>query len=165
MFGALVLADPDFIKIGEGFCDVSFESVWYFPLLALFWLLQIIFLSVILVFSILTLRYVRKTTITENSKIKKATARVLLFFLIVSFLDVVGMLFPSFLPVILEYLDESSAGVIFIALTILYTVFFIPQVLIPIVMIIILKPLREALVQGQRRIVSYFKSQTRSTSS
>ncbi len=147
-FGLLVFIEPDYVFLGEGFCEIA---VMYFPLLALTWLFEAIFLSVVLVFSILTRRFILQNTVGEDPQMKKAIEKILLFLFIESILDAISYLLPSLTPTFLSNSDRNNAGTLYLVRVILRIIFFIPQIFIPIVMIIILKPLREALKQGQRK--------------
>ena len=112
LFASLNFIDSDFVflPMGEGFCSISFQSFWYYPMLSIIWSFEGVLLSVIFIFSILTFHFVRKHTIEENAEIKKAIVRVLLFFFIGCFLNAVSYLVPSLTPLLLSKLDPGSIG-------------------------------------------------------
>ena len=162
VFGASVFIDQGSLFLGEGFiCSLRYDSTFYLPALVFTWIFEAALLTVIIVFSILTVCYIHKNTIDQDPQIKRAISRVLLFFLIGSLLNVVGNLFPSLIPLIQRY--SGLPEVVYLLLIILEILFFIPQVITPIVMMIILKPLREALRQGQKKLIACLKCKAQSS--
>ena len=144
LFGTLIYADPTFIRD----CVSRFESKLFLPYIIFTWLSQAVFLTVMLVFGILTVCFVRKrilrdtaedATIQSNPKIKKAITKVLVYFIVGSFLDILRLLIPSLLPILLTTVKPVTLNSI--AAVGISTL----SALTPIVMIITLKPIRDAI--------------------
>ena len=159
VFGALGLIDQD---LGESYCTALYDSVLFFTLIALGVLFKVVFLSITLVFNILTFCFVHKNTINDKTKI--AILKLSVFFFIESILDDVGALLPSiFVPIIVANPNKMNVQQIYVARMIIRIIVFIPPALTPIVMIILLKPLREALKQAQKKLSIYLKCKAQSS--
>ncbi len=146
LFGTLFYTDSTFIIIfEEGGCDVSFESKLFLPYVFFVGLAQAVFLTVTLVFGILTICFMRRRFLHEtvedaasqsDPKISKAIAKVLVYLIVRSFLIV------NILTTVKPATVYSLASIWISTLS----------VLTPIIMIILLKPIREALKGFERRV-------------
>ena len=105
-----------------------------------------IFLSIELIFCILTILYMKRNVLGENTSVKKAVAKVLGYMTFVSVLSFINSVFPHFIAMILKSTVTGSN------LTHYFTIHYLIRVFAnitafpnPIITIILLKPVRDML--------------------
>ena len=130
-------------------------SPLYFPIVVLVWLFEIAGCVVLVTFSFLTYCY---NTLEEDNQIKKAITKSLFYLIVRTILAAVTNIMPSIVPLIRERSPSSATTtqtlVIFYFIIIFTT---LPSVLTPVVMIVALKPLRTALKQMKKTLLSCCK--------
>ncbi len=149
LFGTLFYTDSTFIIIvEERDCEVSSESILFLPYVFFGCLAQAVFLTVTLVFGILTICFMRRRLLHETAedpasqsdpKIKKAITKVLVYLIVRSFMDIPSAAFPTLIVNILtnvKLATVSSLASIWISTL---------SVLTPTILIILLEPICEAL--------------------
>ena len=152
LYGALIFIDPKSVYLGEGFCTVDSRTIMFIFFLICFWGTELVCSSIMVIFSILTVYFIRRHTLHDttndtsqrNPKIKKAITKVLVYLVIGSFMNFFSNLIPSLLPLIYSHVDPKVSTILSLLIQVLSTV---SPVLTPIVMISILKPVRDALKQ------------------
>ncbi len=161
LFGTLIFADPMFIFFEERYCSVSSESLLFIPYFVLAWLTEAVLLIVMLVFGIFTVRFVRRRILHDtaedqksksNLKIKRAIVKVLIYLVIECFMDVISNLLPSLLPLFVSSIDDFDAISSTVSQLVHTFVTTILSVLTPILMIAILKPVRDALKHAKGKM-------------
>ena len=132
----------------KGFCVFDSNS-WFFRLsLYLFFVLIGVCLCVIVIFSILTFRFIKKNALEESRDIKKAIANNLLYLFVASVFLLVSNLFPASFSAIRKDLEQSGNGIIGLILVnyVLRLVVSYPfSIATPIATIVIIKPTHVAL--------------------
>ncbi len=156
LFGVVMFTDSTFIDLREGFCIILRESMLFIPYIIFAWVTEAVLLTVILVFSVLTICFVRRRTFRDtaendtsendtsqsNPRIKIAITKVLVYLLVASFMDFIGNLLPSLTSVV-------TPGISTLLRTFKEIFIVIPPVLTPIVMVTMLKPVLDALNQAK----------------
>ena len=141
IFGAQFFIDSTAVSLSDGMypCSLHKESKLFIPFVLF---TDGIFLTLMLVFSCLTVCFVRRRIqrddeSLENPQIMKAITKVQVYLLVASFMDAITYIFPPFFPL----LNLNAAA--------------IAPMLIPIVMIAFLKPVRDALKETKGRMCSF----------
>ncbi len=129
----------------NGFCNVSPTGSAVIINAPTLILQAVVCLSIIIICCILTFVYIKRNILEDNVTVKKAVAKVLFYLTITSILAFINSVTPALVPTIrAALLDESVAGLIAI-IYILRIIFNIPSIAIPIISIIVLKPVRTAM--------------------
>lgn len=108
-------------------------------------LIAIIFVCVIIFFSILTYCYVRKNTLEGNVEVKKAVSKILVYFFVAGLISFVNNILPSSFPFIKVALREKILLRVILFNYIFRLLLNAISITTPVAMIIILKPLRSAI--------------------
>ncbi len=163
LFGTLFYTDSTFIIIfviifEDRACDVSFGSKLFLPYGFFSCLAQAVFLTVTLVFVILTICFMRRRLPHETAedaasqsdpKINKAITKVLVCLIVRSFMDILSAAFPT---LIVNILTTVKPATVYSLASIWSSTL---SVLTPIIMIILLKPISEALKGFKKFVYSY----------
>ena len=147
--GPLAYFDAYGVFTDSGFCGVDSTASLYIVSVVLVWLTAVGSTITIIIFTLLTTHYVRHNTLEGNTDLKRAIAKNLLYLLIGLFLMagscLLSTLFPVFqrgVPSSVEAVTQKLVGIYFAR-----SVFSISCLLTPIVMMITLKPINDALRQ------------------
>lgn len=132
------------------FCDVSRAPLSIVPI-ATIQLIALIFLCIIIVFSLLTYCFVKKNTLEDNVDVKKAVSKILFFFFIAAVISFVGSIIPSSFAFIKVALREKILLRVVLFNYIFRLLLNLISIVTPIAMIIILKPLRLAIKKMFKR--------------
>ena len=156
IFGALVFIDSTAVILGDRLdtCFLYEKSKILIPTASFILSAEVIFLTTMLVFCIVTVCFVRRRIqrdeeSLENPQIMKAITKVQVYLLVVSFMDAITDVFP-----ILFQLLKSNIAATLILSNLIDILITIAPMLIPIVMIAFLKPLRDALKETKGRMCS-----------
>ena len=107
--------------------------------------LILLFLGIQIICSILTVVFIRRNTLGENTDIKKAVAKVLAYFVAASLLSFVNSVGPAFITLIRESITNNDTTTIVALNYLTLVVFNVPAIATPIVTIALLKPVRLAI--------------------
>ncbi len=147
IFGILPYFSLFGIINSNGFCTRDADSILFIASIPFGVLLTVICLSIVSVCCILTGIYIKRNVLEDNVEIKKAVAKILLYLTIVSVISFVSGLLPAATPAIREATRASSGTVgelvINYTLRVIYT---ITSIATPFITIILLKPLRTAVL-------------------
>ena len=145
MFAALSYTD-DAIITSNGFCTSSFEKSIAFKIVIPFnILLAVSSLGAQIICGALTIVYIKRNMLEENTKIKKAIAKVLAYFAVSSILSIINTIAPGVNLLIRKAVTANNTTVIIAVNYLLLLVFNIPSIATPIVTILLLKPVRVAI--------------------
>ena len=114
--------------------------------------LELLFLSIQLICSILTIVYIRRNTLEGNTNVKRAVAKVLAYFAIASILSFINNIFPAINPLIYNAIADDDIATIVAVYYLLRLVVNIPSIATPIVTIVMLKPVCNALKTTIKKI-------------
>ncbi len=156
IFGALIFIDSTAVILGDtlDICSFYEKSKLFTPTVSFILSAEAIFLSIMLVFSIVTMCFVRRRIQRNdeslgNPQIMKAITRVQVYFLVASFMDAITDVVPSLYPLL-----KSNTAATLILSNLIDILITITPMLIPIVMIIMLKPVRDALKETKGKLCS-----------
>ena len=93
--------------------------------------LILLFLGIQIICSILTVVFIRRNTLGENTGIKKAVAKVLAYFIVASFLSLINNIGPAFVPLIQEAIADKDTTTIVVVNYLLLVVFNVPAIATP----------------------------------
>ncbi len=152
-YGAQIFIDSTAIILADGRC-LYVKSIFLISIVALIWLAEAIFLTIMLIFCILTVRFVRRRIQRDdeslgNPQVMKAITKVQVYLLVGSFIDAIYYLIPSFYPLLKSNTVGTAILSNFIDILITTTPIFVP-----VVMIVMLKPVRDALKETKRKLSS-----------
>ena len=103
---------PSFDEFGSmnnnGFCTSNPDSILYKCFISAIAGLELLFLSIQLICSILTIVYIRRNTLEGNTNVKKAVAKVLAYFAIASILSFINNILPAIYPLVYNAIDYSN---------------------------------------------------------
>ena len=145
VFAALPYIDGAIIT-SNGFCGGSFQKSISIKISFPFnVLLAVSSLGAQIICGVLTIVYIKRNTLEENTKIKKAVAKVLAYFALTSILPVINLIAPAFNLLIRKAVTANNTTAM-IAINYLFIVVFnIPSIATPIITIVLLKPVRVAI--------------------
>ena len=131
----------------NGFCGGSFEKSIAFKISFPFnVLLAVSSLGAQIICGVLIIVYIKRNTLKENTKTKKAVAKVLAYFVVSSILTLLNLTAPVFNLLIQKAATTANNTTAIIVVNYLIVlVFNIPSIATPIVTIILLKPVRVAI--------------------
>ena len=154
---------PTFDEFGSmnnnGFCTSNPDSILYKGFISAIAGLELLFLSIQLICSILTIVYIRRNTLEGNTNVKKAVAKVLAYFAIASILSFINNILPAINPLVYNAIADDDIATIVAVYYLLRLVFNIPSIATPIVTIVMLKSVRNALKTMIKKICQTRKSQ------
>ena len=154
---------PSFDEFGSmnnnGFCTSNPDSILYKGFISAIAGLELLFLSIQLICSILTIVYIRRNTLEGNTNVKKAVAKVLAYFAIASILSFINNILPAINPLVYNAIADDDIATIVAVYYLLRLVFNIPSIATPIVTIVMLKSVRDALKTTIKKICQTRKSQ------
>ena len=131
----------------NGFCDVNQDSIWFKVSVSLVYGGVVILFVIIIIFSLLTFFFAKKNSLQDNTEIKKAVAKNLLYLNIVAILS----FFYNLVPVSFPFIRAAFKDHLVVSVVLNYCLrvfYFLPSLIIPIAAIAILKPVRLTLKQG-----------------
>ena len=114
--------------------------------------MALIFICIIIVFSLLTYCYVKKNTLQDNVEVKKAIIKNLIYLAV----SVIVSLICDVAPTLIPYINDSLREKQFIYMISVYYIFdaivIVTYLSTPIAAIIILKPIHHALKEGIKKL-------------
>ena len=125
------------------------------PIVVLTWLFQITGCVVVITFGILTYCYIKHNALEEDDQIKKAIAKSLFYLVAKTIISVITDALPTITTIVRRSLETTTAKVLFSFTIIL---FHLPGILTPILMIIALEPLRKAMKEIKKKLLSCCKT-------
>ena len=128
----------------NGFCVSNPDRIIYKIYATAIGVLILLFLGVQIICGILTVVYIRRNTLEENTDIKKAVAKVQAYFAAASILSFINNIGPAFVPLIREAIADNDTTTTVAVNYLILVVFSIPAIATPIVTIALLKPVRLA---------------------
>lgn len=113
-------------------------------------------LCVTITFVVLAYCYIKKNTLEDNFAVKKAMVRTLLFHSMKMIVLVVRRVLAIIFPILILLLDGRARVIVYIAMnySIILILLCINLLVSPIVSLVILQPLREALKQFRKKLCS-----------
>ena len=141
-FGILPYFDLYGLSISTGFCRNDSSSILFRVIIPISVILSATCLGIVLICSVFTFVYVKRNTLEDNT-VKRAVTKVLIYFAIASIFGFVGGLLPAALPAIRDAVGTTAFKLVAINY-VSRVVFGLPSVAIPVITIIILKPIRTA---------------------
>lgn len=145
-----------------GFCG-SLPNSFFFATLVIIWLVAISSTITTLIFAFLTIWYIKHNILEENKEIKKAIAKNLFFFSIGTVMIVIINVITTIHNNVVTRGVAATPRSITIKLAVIYIITLVVVLLglsTPVVALIILKPIRDALKQVQKKICSTCKKNT-----
>ena len=110
-------------------------------------------MGVIITYSVLTYMYVKYNTLEDSVELKKSVVKLLVYFCIVAVFSFIGGLLPAATHAIGDAAMASGGTVGFLAVDYsLNIIYLIPSLATPMVAIIFLKPIRDALKTTAKKI-------------
>ena len=144
IIAALPYADQDIFTV-IGFCATSPLSIMFLIAVVSTGAIALFFLGVQIVCGILTIVFIKRNTLEENTQIKKAIAKVLAYFTISSILALINHIAPFFNQLIRKSIAKDDFTTIIAVNYLLLLVFNLPSIATPFVTIALLKPVRVAI--------------------
>ena len=127
----------------NGFCRNLTSARLYYVVIGSFLSSAIIGSCIIVFFSIVSYRFLKKNTLEGNVEVKKAVSKNLFYLAVVAVLTTISQIFPTFSPLIRSILPDYRY---FIAWNYFLRVFLnFPNIATPIVAIYALKPVKLAI--------------------
>ena len=156
-FGIFPYFDEFGILNNNGFCDTDSNRINQAASI-IFIVQALLFISIIIVFSILTCCYIKKNTLQDNVEVKKAIVKNLLYLTVNVIISLISNIGPASFPLINEALEDK--GLIYILLVdyLIRVTIYLLYMSIPIAAIVILKPISDALKQGIKKLCSCCKN-------
>ena len=140
------------VKNVHGFCSFDPGSR-LFVIAALGILTVAVTLLVVqLIFGLLTVVFIKRNVLVENTDVKKAIAKVLAYLLIASILSFINNVVPLIGPVLRRLTADDDIIGIIATNYVIRSIFNVPAIATPIVAILLLKPVRLALKTIPRRL-------------
>ena len=121
----------------------------------LIWLFQITGWVVISTFGILTYCYIKHNTLQEDNQIKKAIAKSLFYLVGKTVLTVITYVPPTIIPIIRSFSSTTTIKVLFYFGLLLVQ---LPGIFTLILMLVALEPLRKAMKQIKKKLLSCCKT-------
>ena len=137
----------------NGFCTADALSAAYIVNITILVVCSLFFLSIELICCILSLVHIKRATLEGNTSVKKAVAKVVGYFAVISVLSFINSVLPVFSPIIFRLTIPKSNLATF--LTVNYAVRVLPNITAfptPIVTIILLKPVRDAIKTMSKKV-------------
>ena len=129
--------------VNNGFCRITSSATLYHVSISFFLSSSVVGSGIIVFFSIVTYRFLKKNTLEGNVEVKKAVSKNLFFLAVAAVVTAIFQIFPSFSPLIRSILPDYRY---FIAYNYFLRVFLnFPNIATPIVAIIALKPVKLAM--------------------
>ena len=141
------------VSSNNGFCTVNPLSAAFISTLTMLTAGASFFLTIELIFCILTFVYMKRNTLKGNTVVKKAVAKVLGYLAVVSVLSFINSVIPHFNPFIFRLTNPISNFATITAIAYLTRV--VPNLTAfgtPIVTIILLKPVRDAIKTMSKKV-------------
>ena len=117
----------------------------------------LIFICIIIVFCLLTYCYVKKNTLQDNVEVKKAVIKNLIYLAVSVIVSLITDVAPTFIPYINDTLRDKRFIYMILVHYILDAIIIMTYLSTPIAAIIILKPIRDALKGGIKKLFSCCK--------
>ena len=137
----------------RGFCTANFFSAPYIGMSVSLAVGALFFLSIQLICCILTVIYMKQNVLKGDTSVKKAVTKVLVYMAVVSVLSFINSVFPYFLAIIFETNSPTRSVATFLAGVYMVRVFAIITAFpTPIVTIILLKPVRDAIKTMSKKV-------------
>ena len=144
--GVLPYLDDYGVTNYTGFCRVDTGSVTYILSVAIAVLTAFLLFGIELACCILTMVYITRNVLEENTDIKKAVAKVLAYLVVASVLSFMSGTVPNLLPIILiRAMNESHTVQLITVNYIIRMVSNMVAISTPIVAVALLKPVRAAI--------------------
>ena len=110
-------------------------------------------IAVIIIFSVLTLRYIKRNTLQGNVEVKRSVAKILLYHFVVTMLNLFILVLLSLNPLIESYLSNAVLVRVILRFYVLRIATNLVYITLPIVILAVLKPLRQALKRVLKMIL------------
>ena len=133
--------------IDSAFCNDSINLPPALALLITVAAAVLLSIAVIIIFSVLTLHYVKKNTLQGNVEVKRAVAKILLYHFVVTMLNLFILVLLSLNPLIESYLSNAVLVRVILRFYVLRIAMNLILLPLPIVILAVLKPLHQALKQ------------------
>ena len=142
-----------------GFCSVNFDTILFRAIVSVVLTLDAACVGVILIFSVLTFIYVKRNTLGDNAELMKSVANLLVYFCIIAVFSLLNGLLPAVTPAIRDAAAARSGTVGMVAVEhILNVVYIFPSFATPIVAMVFLKPIRDAVKEAVKKIICLQRS-------
>ena len=136
----------------KGFCTVNLFSASYIGMAVSLIVGAMFFLSMQLICCILTFTYIKQNVLEGDSLVKRAIAKILRYMVVVSVLSFISSVLPYFIAMIFENIPDRNVAT-FLAIVYVIRVFTnITAFPTPIVTIILLKPVRDAIKTMSKKV-------------
>ena len=138
-----------------GFCSANIFSAPYIGMAVSLTVGAMLFLSVELIFCILTVAYMKRNVLEGDTNVKKAVAKVLRYMAAVSVLSFINSILPHFIGMIIESTTISTSRTLTHYVTANYVIRVLANITAfptPIVTIILLKPVRDAIKTMSKKV-------------
>lgn len=154
-FGFSILAYiPAFgIFSSNGFCSVNPATILFRVSAGLTVLLGLTFLGITGTFAMWTYCYIKKNALEGNGTVKKAAANILFFLFIISMFTFFTSFFPIANPAIRAAVEKRSVVGLIAVNYILRVIYNIPSMAIPVLSIVLAKPLRVAMKHMLKKVL------------
>ena len=134
----------------KGWCIVDSSSALFFVIAVSHVIGATFFVSIEVICCILTVVYIKRNTSEGNSRVKKATTKVLGYLAIISILSFINVVLPYVYLIATQFqtVPNRNAANLSSFLALSYLIKIIPNILAfptPIITILLLKPLRDAI--------------------
>lgn len=139
-----------------GFCRADAESPFFRFNLAALITMEILFLAIEFIFCILVGVYIKRNVLDESSDMKKAVAKVQGYLIAASILSFIISVLPAANPILFKEAISNGGIVSFVAVNYTVRLFAtLPAIATPVVAIILLKPVRVAVVTIGMKVCQY----------
>ena len=113
---------------------------------------NLVLLIATIVFSLLTYCFLKKSALQEDVEMKKAVAKILLYFVIAIIITILSNSIPAAFPTIREaFRDKGAANLISLIEFVVELFLNLPLLITPVATIVILKPIQEELKKMCRK--------------
>ena len=136
----------------NGFCTSNPNAILLKGYISATVTLALLFMTIQLICSILTVVYIKRNTLEENTVIKKAIAKVLAYLAVASILSFINNIIPITNPLIRKAIADNDITTIVALNYFLRLVFNVPSIATPIVTIVLLKPVRVAIKAAIKKV-------------
>jgi hypothetical protein len=149
--GILAYFDQFEVFNNNGFCRIVTTALFYHITISFFLASAVIGSSVIVFFSILSYRFLKKNILEGNVAVKKAVSKNLFFLAAAAVFTTICQIFPSFSPLIRSILPDYRYFIAYNYLLRLLIIF--PNIATPIIAICALKPVQLAIKHSFTKIL------------
>ena len=130
----------------HGFCKSNSTSLSYKIIISTTLPLSVFFSIIQFVCGVMVFVYIKRNTLHENKKMKKAIAKVLVYLIVVSILSLINSGLPVINPIIFKEVIRLNSTVRLVAVNYVVRLLAnVPAIATPIVAIALLKPVRVAM--------------------